>query len=76
MAYTQVTTSPLLIEFARQLGATGLHVGLLGAAPTGLFFIQFLAAVVTRNVPAGCLFTRDGACIPVSDRPKTRMRPC
>ncbi len=50
MAYTQVTTSPLLIEFARQLGATGLHVGLLGAAPTGLFFIQFLAAVVTRNV--------------------------
>ena len=50
MAYTQVTTSPLLIAFARQLGADGLHIGLLGAAPTGLFFVQFVAAVVTRHV--------------------------
>lgn len=46
MAYTQVTTCPLLVDFARQLGATGLHIGILGAAPTGLFFMQFVAAVV------------------------------
>lgn len=46
MAYTQITTCPLLIDFARQLGATGLHVGILGAAPTGLFFMQFVSAVV------------------------------
>jgi len=49
MAYTQVTTCPLLIEFGRQLGATGLHIGILGAAPTGLFFVQFLAAIVTKR---------------------------
>ena len=51
MAYSQVTTCPLLIEFARHLGATGLHIGILGAAPTGLFFVQFLSALVTSRTP-------------------------
>ncbi|MFO0870959.1 MAG: hypothetical protein U0935_18680 [Pirellulales bacterium] len=49
MVYTQVTTCPLLIEFARSLGADSFHVGILGAAPTGLFFMQFLAALATRR---------------------------
>ncbi|MCA8999904.1 MAG: MFS transporter, partial [Planctomycetaceae bacterium] len=44
MAYTQLTTCPASIEIVRDLGGTGLHVGILGALPTGMLFVQFLAA--------------------------------
>lgn len=50
MAYTQLTMSPATIEFARSLGAGGLHVGILGALPTGMLFCQFLAAIVANHL--------------------------
>lgn len=50
MAYTQLTMSPATIEFARSLGAGGLHIGLLGALPTGMLFCQFLAAIVANHL--------------------------
>ncbi|MEZ6128477.1 MAG: MFS transporter [Planctomycetaceae bacterium] len=50
MAYTQLTLSPAGIEFARHFGGTGLHVGILGAIPTGMLFLQFLSAVVANHL--------------------------
>lgn len=50
MAYTQLTLSPASIEFARALGGDGLHIGILGALPTGMLFMQFLAAVVANHL--------------------------
>ncbi|MCA9055723.1 MAG: MFS transporter [Planctomycetaceae bacterium] len=43
-AYTQLTTSAASIEFTRALGGNGLHVGILNAIPTGMLFMQFVAA--------------------------------
>lgn len=50
MAYSQLTLSPAGIEFARSLGGSGLHVGILGAIPTGMLFLQFLSAVVANHL--------------------------
>jgi hypothetical protein len=50
MAYTQLTTSPATVQFARSLGATGLHIGILGALPLGLVCMQLLAAVTVQHV--------------------------
>lgn len=50
MAYTQLTLSPAGIEFARHFGASGLHIGILGAIPTGMLFLQFLAAVIANHL--------------------------
>lgn len=50
MAYTQLTTSAACIEFLRALGGTGLHVGLFGALPIGMLFLQFLSAVVANRL--------------------------
>ena len=50
MAYSQLTLSPAGIEFARHLGGSGLHVGILGAIPTGMLFLQFLSAVVANHL--------------------------
>lgn len=50
MVYTQLTLSPAGIEFARHFGASGLHIGILGAIPTGMLFLQFLAAVVANHL--------------------------
>ncbi|MCA9026737.1 MAG: MFS transporter [Planctomycetaceae bacterium] len=50
MAYTQLTTSAASIAFVRELGGTGLHVGIFGALPTGMLFLQFLAAVVANKL--------------------------
>ena len=50
MAYTQLTTSAVVIQFARSLGATGLHIGILGAIPTGMLFMQFVAAYCANRV--------------------------
>ncbi|MBM4005105.1 MAG: MFS transporter [Planctomycetes bacterium] len=50
MVYTQLTTSPLVVEYARSLGASSLHIGILGALPTGLFFMQFLAALLASRI--------------------------
>ena len=50
MAYTQLTTSAVVIQFARSLGATGLHIGILGAIPTGMLFMQFVAAYFANRV--------------------------
>jgi MFS family permease len=50
MAYTQLTTSAASIEFLRNLGGSGLHIGIFGALPTGMLFLQFLAAVVANRL--------------------------
>jgi hypothetical protein len=50
MAYTQLTLSAAAIDFTRQLGGNGLHVGVLNALPTGMLFIQFLAALLANHL--------------------------
>ncbi|MGE0374768.1 MAG: MFS transporter, partial [Planctomycetaceae bacterium] len=50
MAYTQLTTSAASIEFVRALGGSGLHIGIFGALPTGMLFLQFLSAVVANRL--------------------------
>jgi MFS family permease len=50
MAYTQLTMSPASIQFARHLGGTGFHIGLLGALPTGMLFMQFLSALAVNHI--------------------------
>ena len=50
MAYTQLTMSPATIQYARSLGATGLHIGILGALPAAMLFMQFLAAIVANHL--------------------------
>ena len=50
MVYTQLTTSPAIIQFCRSLGGNGLHIGILGALPTGMLFIQFLSALLANHI--------------------------
>jgi hypothetical protein len=50
MVYTQLTLCPAGIEFARHLGGSGLHIGILGAIPTGMLFVQFLSALVANHL--------------------------
>ncbi|QDU96965.1 Major Facilitator Superfamily protein [Lignipirellula cremea] len=50
MAYTQLTQSPATIRFAESLGATGLHMGILGAMPYCTLFMQFVAAVLANHL--------------------------
>ena len=50
MAYTQLTTSPATVQFARSLGASGLHIGILGAIPLGVVFMQLLAALAVARL--------------------------
>jgi MFS family permease len=50
MAYTQLTTSPATVQFARSMGANGLHVGILGALPLGLVCMQLLSAVAVQRM--------------------------
>ncbi|QDU09694.1 MFS transporter [Gimesia aquarii] len=50
MVYTQLTMSPATIQFARSLGATGWHIGLLGALPTLMLFMQFVAAILANHL--------------------------
>ena len=49
-AYTQLTTSPATIEYIRSLGANELHIGILGALPTFMLFMQFVSAVVVNHL--------------------------
>lgn len=49
-AYTQLTMSPATIEFALSHGASGVHIGILGALPTGMLFMQFVAAVLVNHL--------------------------
>jgi MFS family permease len=49
MAYTQLTTSPATVQFARSMGATGLHIGILGALPLGLVGMQLFSAVAMQH---------------------------
>lgn len=49
MAWQQLTTSPATVQFARSMGATGLHIGILGALPLGLVCMQLLSAVAVQH---------------------------
>ena len=49
-AYTQLTTSPATIRYARSIGATELHIGILGALPTLMLFMQFVSGVVVNHL--------------------------
>jgi len=50
MAYTQLTTSPATVQFARSMGATGFHIGILGALPLGLVCMQLFSAVAVQHL--------------------------
>lgn len=50
MAYTQLTLSPVTIQYARDLGGKGLHFGILGALPVAMLFMQFVAAVLANHL--------------------------
>lgn len=75
MAYTQLTTSVASIEFARSLGGTGLHIGILGALPTGMLFMQFLSAYLVngmkyrRRLWMGLSIVQRIICVPVAVGP-------
>lgn len=49
-AYTQLTTSPATIRYARSIGANELHIGILGAFPTLMLFMQFVSGVVVNHL--------------------------
>lgn len=49
-AYTQLTTSPATIAYIRSLGANELHIGILGALPTLMLFMQFVSAVIVNHL--------------------------
>ena len=49
-AYTQLTTSPATIEYIRSMGANEFHIGILGALPTLMLFMQFVSAVVVNHL--------------------------
>ncbi len=49
-AYTQLTTSPATIAYIRSIGANELHIGILGALPTLMLFMQFVAAIVVNHL--------------------------
>lgn len=49
-AFIQLTQCPIAVQWARSLGADGLHVGILGAVPTGLLFMQLAAAMIARRL--------------------------
>ncbi|MEW4487154.1 MFS transporter [Thalassoglobus sp. JC818] len=50
MAYTQLTLSAAAIDYVRELGGTGLHVGILNAIPVALLGFQFLAAIIANHL--------------------------
>lgn len=50
MIYLQLTTSPATVQYARSLGANGFHIGILGALPTAMLFMQFVAGVAVTHV--------------------------
>lgn len=50
MAFTQLTTSPATVQFARSMGATGLHIGILAALPMALIGVQLLAAIAVNRM--------------------------
>lgn len=50
MIYLQLTTSPATVQFARSLGGNGLHIGILGALPTAMLFMQFVSAVLVNRI--------------------------
>ena len=49
-AYTQLTTSPATIAYIRSMGANEFHIGILGALPTLMLFMQFVAAVAVNHL--------------------------
>lgn len=48
--YTQLTTSPATIEYIRSIGANEFHIGILGALPTFMLFMQFVSAIVVNHL--------------------------
>ena len=49
-AYTQLTTSPATIRYLRSIGGNELHIGILGALPTLILFMQFISGVVVNHL--------------------------
>src|SRR5207244_12317953 len=48
--YTQLTTSPATIQFAKELHGGGWHIGILGALPQAMLVFQFLAAMAASHL--------------------------
>jgi hypothetical protein len=49
-AFLQIVTSAAAVQYARKLGGTGLHIGLLNALPTGMLFMQLLAGMAASRL--------------------------
>ncbi len=50
MAYTQLTACAAAIKYIQALGGNGFHVGIFNALPTGMLFMQFVAAYVANQL--------------------------
>lgn len=50
MAYTQLTSCAAALTYIIALGGNGLHVGIFNALPTGMLFMQFLAAYIANGL--------------------------
>ncbi len=50
MIYTQLVLCPAGIELIRHYGGNGFHVGIFGAIPTLMLFLQFFSAVVANHL--------------------------
>lgn len=50
MAYTQLTSCAAAITYIKALGGNGFHVGVFNALPTGMLFMQFVAASLANRV--------------------------
>jgi len=50
MAYTQLTSCAAAIKYIQTLGGGGLHVGIFNALPTGMLFMQFVAAYLANSL--------------------------
>lgn len=50
MAYTQLTACAASLKYIQALGGNGFHVGIFNALPTGMLFMQFVAAYVANRL--------------------------
>ncbi len=48
--YTQLTTSPATIAYAKSMGGNEFHIGILGALPTLMLFMQFVSGIIVNHL--------------------------
>ncbi len=50
MAYTQLTSCAAALKYIQALGGNGFHIGIFNALPTGMLFMQFVAAYMANRL--------------------------